>query len=164
MGHVSSAEISLEPNPTSVGRARRWLSEKLEDWGLEDIDHDMSVVASELVTNGVLHARTDLLLRLSYDGTLRLEVCDGSPAMPAPRAHAKSSTTGRGLQLVAALSTGWGYEETPFGKIVWAEFSDARRRAGAPSTESRADAGKISRLEHARTFSHSSRLLKRAEG
>jgi anti-sigma regulatory factor (Ser/Thr protein kinase) len=124
MTSVRSAEIMLDPHPSSVGRARRWLSRQLEEWGLEDLDYDVSVVLSELVTNAVLHARTQIELRVTYSDLLRLEVCDTSARMPSPRGHAISTTTGRGLHLVAALASSWGYEPTPAGKTVWAEFTD----------------------------------------
>lgn len=131
MTYVRSAEIMLEPHPSSVGRARRWLSRQLEEWDLEDLDYDVSVVLSELVTNAVLHAKTQIELTITYrEGALRLEVCDASTVMPAPRGHVASSTTGRGLHLVAALATSWGYEPRETGKSVWAEFDDAGRERG----------------------------------
>jgi anti-sigma regulatory factor (Ser/Thr protein kinase) len=133
MTDVRSAEIMLDPHPSSVGRARRWLSRELEEWGLEDFDYDASVVLSELVTNAVLHARSEIELRLVYDDVLRLEVCDASDTMPVPRGHASSTTTGRGLHLVAALASSWGYEPRGAGKCVWAEFAEV---AGSPRSRS----------------------------
>ncbi len=129
MNDVRSAEIMLDPHPASVGRARRWISRQLEQWGLEDLDYDVSVVLSELVTNAVLHARSQIELHVTESGdTVRLEVCDSSDAMPAPRGHASSSTTGRGLHLVSALASSWGWEPRPRGKVVWAEFDAAPRK------------------------------------
>lgn len=122
------AEIMLDPHPASVGRARRWLSSQLEEWGLEDLDYDASVVLSELVTNAVLHARTQIDLKLSHGQVLRLEVCDSSDTLPTPRGPHPSSTTGRGLHLVAALSSAWGFEQSTSGKMVWAEFGTAEAR------------------------------------
>lgn len=120
---MASSEVVLQPHPASVGRARKWISERLEEWDLEELDHDMSVVVSELVTNAVLHAHTDIRLRLANEpSNIRLEVCDESPLLPLTRVHARGATTGRGLQLVAALSSSWGYEALPTGKRVWAEF------------------------------------------
>ncbi len=123
MNVVRSAEIQLDPHPASVGRARRWLSRQLEAWDLEDLDYDTSVVVSELVTNAVLHAHTRVTVTATYDRSLRLEVSDSASAMPIPRGS-PSSTTGRGLHLVAALATAWGYETQATGKVVWAEFAD----------------------------------------
>jgi anti-sigma regulatory factor (Ser/Thr protein kinase) len=135
---VRSAEITLDAHPSSVGRARRWLSRQLEEWALEGLDYDVSVVLSELVTNAVLHARTEIELKLLYDGDLRIEVSDASTTMPAPRGLASSTSTGRGLHLVAAMATSWGYEPRGAGKSVWAVFADvgsSRGKGGGPGTE-----------------------------
>ena len=121
---VDSSEIALDPRPASVGRARHWLSRQLDEWGIEHLDYDASMVVSELVTNAVLHARTELVVRLQLGTTLRVEVCDSSQVMPSPRTHGSAATTGRGLHLVAALATSWGCDRTPTGKVVWAEFAD----------------------------------------
>ncbi len=141
MSVVNSAEVMLAPEPASVGRARRWLSKKLEEWGLEDLDYDMSVVLSELVTNAILHARTPVMLRLVRGETVRIEVTDSSPLLPSLRSHGVRNTTGRGLHLVAALSNSWGSEVTAAGKVVWAEFPDVsgaeaegEERAGGQSS------------------------------
>lgn len=130
MNVVRTAEIMLDPHPASVGRARRWLSRQLEEWDLEDLDYDASVVLSELVTNAVLHARTQIELKVSHDQVLRLEVCDSSDTLPSPRGHGATNSTGRGLHLVAALASSWGYEPSQSGKMVWAEFSDAGIQTG----------------------------------
>ncbi len=135
MNLVNSAELTLEPQPASVSRARRWLSERLEQWGLEDLDYDMSVVLSELVTNSVLHAKTSIVIRVSRTATIRLEVSDSSPALPNVRTHGLSNTTGRGLYLVAALANAWGCDENKSGKTVWAEFSESSGRGGDPEGE-----------------------------
>ncbi|MHB8246896.1 MAG: ATP-binding protein [Acidimicrobiales bacterium] len=121
---MRSAEIMLPPHPASVGRARRWLSHQLDEWGLDDLDYDASVVLSELVTNAILHARTEIELKATHADVLRLEVCDSSATLPIPRGHAATTTTGRGLHLVAALASSWGYEPHGGGKTVWAEFAD----------------------------------------
>lgn len=126
----------LDPHPASVGRARRWLSQQLEEWGLEDLDYDASVVLSELVTNAVLHAKTQIDLKLSHGQTLRLEVCDSSATLPAPRGPHPSSTTGRGLHLVAALTSAWGFESSSNGKVVWAEFGPSESSEEGDETSS----------------------------
>ena len=138
MSIVRTAEIMLDPHPASVGRARRWLSSQLEEWGLEDLDYDASVVLSELVTNSLLHAKTQIELKLSHGQVLRLEVCDSSETLPALRGPTESSTTGRGLHLVAALTTAWGFESVSGGKTVWAEFGgdDDGETEDAPSKRS----------------------------
>lgn len=115
----------LPARPASVGAARRWLADTLASWDLLGVDYDISVVLSELVTNAVLHAGTDLTVRASYeDGAVHLEVEDSSPALPIARSRSPSATTGRGLLLVEALTSSWGCQRIGTGKVVWAEFND----------------------------------------
>lgn len=123
MAAVPEASIELSSRPASVGLARRWLAETFELWDLLGMDYDVSVVLSELVTNAILHARTPVLVRVGYDGSVvRLEVEDGSPESPVARRPSARATTGRGLLLVGSLSTAWGCSLTGGGKVVWAEF------------------------------------------
>jgi two-component sensor histidine kinase len=82
------------------------------------------VLVDELVTNAVLHARTDSELVATVDGHLaRVQVRDESVRMPAPRFYATNSATGRGLHLIEALARRWGVDEVPGGKIVWFELA-----------------------------------------
>jgi anti-sigma regulatory factor (Ser/Thr protein kinase) len=82
-----------------------------------------ALLASELVTNAVQHARTSLTLSVSTsrDG-VRLEVSDGSTRMPVLR-DAPTGNNGRGLVLVDRLAHSWGAEPRPDGKIVWLELT-----------------------------------------
>lgn len=141
MNAVNSAEVILDPEPASVGRARRWLSAQLEEWGLEDLDYDLNVVMSELVTNSVLHARTPITLRVIRGASVRLEIEDTSPVMPSLRTHGATNTTGRGLHLVSALAASWGCSPLPGGKVVWAEFPNPPGRNSATSGEEEPAAG-----------------------
>jgi anti-sigma regulatory factor (Ser/Thr protein kinase) len=79
------------------------------------------LLADELVTNAVVHARTDVALRLELRGRrLHLAVEDGSPRLlrvvdPDPQGEG-----GRGLRLVEHLSRAWGVRNPPEGgKVVW---------------------------------------------
>jgi GAF domain-containing protein len=106
---------------------------------------DARVVLSELMSNGVLHARTEMRVVISRRGKgLRLEVHDDSPAplLPPPTLvegavslldeplqlelmgpRFPPAATGRGLAIVSALASAWGwYPEPGGGKIVWAEL------------------------------------------
>jgi hypothetical protein len=80
-------------------------------------------VVSELVTNAVLHARTDVVLSLELrPGVARIGVRDGSLATLAIRNYSAEAITGRGLGVVEALSRAWGAVADRDGKLVWAEF------------------------------------------
>jgi serine phosphatase RsbU (regulator of sigma subunit)/GAF domain-containing protein/anti-sigma regulatory factor (Ser/Thr protein kinase) len=117
-------ELVLLPVPASVGQARRAARAALRAWGTpEDLEGDALVVVSELVTNAVLHARSDITLRLSLRGShLRVEVGDADPSLPELRPYGPEAGTGRGLALVAAATDRWGAEPAAEGKVVWAEL------------------------------------------
>jgi anti-sigma regulatory factor (Ser/Thr protein kinase) len=84
----------------------------------------LQVLVDELVTNAVLHARTDAELVATVDGHVaRVQVRDASTHLPAPRFYATNSATGRGLHLIEALARRWGVDEVPGGKIVWFELA-----------------------------------------
>ena len=80
------------------------------------------LLTSEVVTNAVLHARTEAQLTvLVTTAAVRVEVADGEPRRPVPRVAAVDDTSGRGMQLVDALSSRWGVDPTADGKLVWFE-------------------------------------------
>jgi anti-sigma regulatory factor (Ser/Thr protein kinase) len=83
----------------------------------------LEMAVSELVTNAVLHARTDFVVTLArLDGAVRVEVTDASTVLPRQRQVDSSSVTGRGLTIVASVADRWGYEPTATGKTVWFEM------------------------------------------
>ena len=114
-----------------MGRARRFATRTLASWGAEQLEDDVRVVASELATNALLHARTDFTLGLALDGDrLRLTLADGSALQPRMRRFdSTESTTGRGLRMVAELAQAWGVEKDGVGKAVWCEFQVASASA-----------------------------------
>jgi hypothetical protein len=81
-------------------------------------------VATELATNAVLHAGTDYTVALSLDaaGTLTIEVGDSSPLVPILRRYDDEATTGRGVALIAELTSSWQVERTAGGKVVRCEL------------------------------------------
>jgi anti-anti-sigma regulatory factor/anti-sigma regulatory factor (Ser/Thr protein kinase) len=119
-------ELVLAPIRTSPAVARAFVREVLGYWQLALPDNTLVdravLVASELVTNAVIHARTELRLRLELRGDLlHLAVRDGNPwmlrlvAIPDPEAEG-----GRGLWLVDQLARAWGVNRHPDGgKVIW---------------------------------------------
>ncbi|HEY0134205.1 MAG TPA: ATP-binding protein [Nannocystis sp.] len=110
------------PEPVSARAARRFLRDFLKRCGRIDLADDAELALSEVVTNAVLHAHTpiDVALSLDRDGALRAEVFDRNPSLPAQRHYAEQATTGRGMQLIAALTAECGVEAgDPDGKVVW---------------------------------------------
>jgi anti-sigma regulatory factor (Ser/Thr protein kinase) len=113
-------EVRLPPHPASVGRARRFVHDELAALGVPDPGASAELVVSELVTNAVVHAGTDITLRVRPDdGGARVEVVDGSTVMPGLRIADSRSHSGRGLVLVEHFAREWGVERLAGGKIVW---------------------------------------------
>jgi anti-sigma regulatory factor (Ser/Thr protein kinase) len=128
---VVSADLTLRPEPSSVRTARRYVATSLEAAGLGEVADAAELLASELVTNAILHARTPLCVSVAFHGdVVRISVSDDSPRAPRPRRHSVDSGTGRGLVLVERLAARWGVEPTEQGKVVWFE----RPRDGADRT------------------------------
>jgi serine/threonine-protein kinase RsbW len=90
-------------------------------------------LVTELVSNGVRHARTRLELVLTLDGPcLRIAVTDGDPNPPVPKlavSHPPDlSIGGWGLALVESLSSEWGTDiDDARGKTVWFEIDTTQR-------------------------------------
>ena len=117
-------------DPRGVRTARRAAAGVFVGWGLyAGLSDDVCLVVSELITNAVVHGRSDAVLRVQREmDNVRVEVFDEDTRLPVPTAPDRQSLTGRGLVLVASLATLWGAERTGTGKIVWAEFKAAERR------------------------------------
>ncbi|MDX6228290.1 MAG: hypothetical protein QOI76_1680 [Frankiales bacterium] len=124
-GHPADLVRSLPPLPESVQAARRLVRANLESLEIdEDLVDTAGLLVSELVTNAVLHARTDIGLAVQVrSAVLRVEVSDASARVPSPRHYAPTAATGRGLALVEALSDEFGMRVTDVGKIVWFTLS-----------------------------------------
>jgi anti-sigma regulatory factor (Ser/Thr protein kinase) len=117
-------EWSLPAEPQSAGRARRYVCEALTDLRYADVVDVAELLVSELVTNALLHAGTDVRLRVIPDvERVRIEVADRSPIPVVLRRARGTATTGRGLALVDALAAHWGSRIEPDGKIVWFELA-----------------------------------------
>ena len=104
--------------------ARRFVTEALLAWGRADLVDDAAVVATELATNAVVHARTGFTVTVSRrpDGSVRLAVRDDSVVPPLPRLAGLYDGSGRGLRLVEAIAGGWTADLLPGGKVVWAQL------------------------------------------
>ncbi|WP_406723686.1 SpoIIE family protein phosphatase [Streptomyces sp. GD-15H] len=116
---VASWELPVDP--TLVAQARTLTEAQLADWNLEPLAFTTELIVSELVTNAIRHARGPIALRLIHTASLICEVSDGSLSAPHLRLARNSDEGGRGLFLVAQLSTRWGTRYTTDGKTIWAE-------------------------------------------
>jgi PAS domain S-box-containing protein len=122
-------------HPSTVGAARRLVrrvvTEAGLDRGLDRLLDDAELVVSELVTNAVVHAGTDVEVgAVLREGILRIEVADGSLHLPAPRLYTELTGTGRGLRLVEQIVLRWGVRVEHAVKVVWCDLAATGRPAG----------------------------------
>jgi anti-sigma regulatory factor (Ser/Thr protein kinase) len=138
---LQTATCVLSGHARSVRSARDFTVATLRRWCTAHSSQDITVVVSELVTNALRHALPKpfatgppgqvRLGLLEYGPWLLCAVADPSQATPVPRPSGSLAETGRGLQMICALSDLWGYTEPgDTGKIVWAMFTVRR---AAPS-------------------------------
>jgi anti-sigma regulatory factor (Ser/Thr protein kinase) len=83
------------------------------------------LLANELVTNAVVHAGTDIRLRLELRGDrLHIAVRDDNPRLLRLVVPDWQAEGGRGLWLVEQLARAWGVTPHPDGgKVVWCVLS-----------------------------------------
>ncbi|MFE2262826.1 SpoIIE family protein phosphatase [Streptomyces griseosporeus] len=144
---------TLPGGSLAPGTARDLVRGALREWAelgppgarhlTDRLVEDAILVVSELVTNAVVHAGTDvgLLCRLEPAGHVVVEVSDQHPAhaprddeavRAAPAVPAYDTPEyGRGLRLVATLAESWGITYRRGAKTVWARLpADETRTAG----------------------------------
>ncbi|MEV0193855.1 SpoIIE family protein phosphatase [Kitasatospora purpeofusca] len=118
---ADTAGWTLEADPSGVGRVREAATAQLRQWGLEELEFTTELVLSELVTNAIRYAGGPVGVRLIRAERLTCEVSDPSATQPRMRRARLTDEGGRGLYLVAQLTTRWGSRYTRRGKTIWAE-------------------------------------------
>ncbi|MFI9219401.1 SpoIIE family protein phosphatase [Streptomyces werraensis] len=105
--------------------ARAFVDDRLASWGLSELSDSLQLIASEVVTNALIHAGSDVDVRLrAFDDHVRLEVRDSrsNPPVPSPLALSEEDNAdaehGRGLLIVDALGGAWNSFPNGRGKNV----------------------------------------------
>lgn len=120
--HIAAA-ATFEPTPRIAAQARSFVGARLAEWGLHATTDPAQLVASELVTNAVLHGVGDVTLRLRHiDSTVVIDVSDHGTAIPRVFTAGPDEECHRGLAIVEAVAEGWGTRPLIDGKVVWAEI------------------------------------------
>jgi anti-anti-sigma factor len=131
-------ELPLAPSATAPATARRFIGDTCRQWRLdaaedptdrlaqpwvEELVDRAVLVASELVTNAVVHSQGPLRLRLElHQERLHLAVYDQSPRLLALATEPGDldAEGGRGLLIVDQLASTWGVRHAPGGgKAIW---------------------------------------------
>jgi serine phosphatase RsbU (regulator of sigma subunit) len=114
---------SFPPIQTSPALSRQFVARTLTGWAADELVDEAVLLASELVTNAVVHAGTniDVTCLLLSEG-VQVEVTDHYPVRPLPPPPGKvpeNNEGGRGLQLLTLLSQAWGVDYTAANKRTW---------------------------------------------
>jgi len=121
---LGEASQRFEQDAQTPRAARRFVTQALTGYDDEgDLTDTVTLLVSELVTNAVLHAGSDVEVMVRLTATAaRIEVTDDSAEAIAPRDATSDEDSGRGLALVGSLAQRWGVRPTPAGgKTVWFE-------------------------------------------
>ncbi|MBN1171507.1 MAG: ATP-binding protein, partial [Micromonosporaceae bacterium] len=143
--------LRLPAAQSSPAAARAVVSEAVHEVGLTSVLDEAMLLTTELVTNGVVHARTELEIDLvatrdaisvmvldHHCGPLSLAGWDAQqPGTGAGGTPAQLRERGRGLLLVDRLADRWGTLHHSGGKGVWFRLagpdSDAPAQGMTPS-------------------------------
>jgi serine/threonine-protein kinase RsbW len=129
--------------PPSVREARRFVAELLAGCPARDT---LVTCVSEFCANAIAHTASGdggvftVEVDRPRDGVARVAVTDGGGAsVPTPGALDLMAEGGRGLAMVAACTSRWGFTDVCHGRTVWAEscwpvgVPSPRRRGLTPS-------------------------------
>jgi hypothetical protein len=128
------ARLELAALPSVVPQARHYIRDTLAAWGLNRVSDDIELIACELLNNAIsactalpapasaeLSSPVSVGLLVAVDrDRLIVTVRDASAEGPVRPDRDDNAVTGRGLAIVEALSSTWGWEPAPPGKVVWA--------------------------------------------
>ncbi|WSQ15131.1 ATP-binding protein [Streptomyces sp. NBC_01231] len=131
---ISAAEFaarSFSANPAGLQHARHFARKVLNEWGLTAYTDDAVIIVGELIANAARHALEpdshDETADTAWLGLVRRQqavicaVADPSPCAPTLQHPGQLSESGRGLQIIEALSDSWGCSQPQSsGKMVWA--------------------------------------------
>ena len=112
-----------------IAGAREELRAIMHDWAVPDQADATVLLATELLTNVLVHTDQSAALVATMSGQadhrrLRLEVADGSDEQAHRRSPGEMASSGRGLILLELLSDRWGMEPRGEGKCIWFELDE----------------------------------------
>jgi anti-sigma regulatory factor (Ser/Thr protein kinase) len=130
--------VELQALPSRISQVRRIVSAQLRHWHLHPLIDAAALGVTELLANVHRHARPDRVCTVDLElraGRLTVSVRDHDPRVPVLRPEEDLwATSGRGLDLVAAVSDSWGVRpEGASGKAVWFSLAAPSPAVGPPA-------------------------------
>jgi anti-sigma regulatory factor (Ser/Thr protein kinase) len=116
----ATESLLLAPDARAPSASRRFVAAALARWELADLTDTAVLLTSELVTNAIVHAQTEVAVTIRREnrGGVTISVHDGSSIQPRRSAHAEDATTGRGLAILEQLAASWEVIRQGAGKTV----------------------------------------------
>jgi anti-sigma regulatory factor (Ser/Thr protein kinase) len=107
-----------------ISSARAAAADTLIAWGMPGLVDDAELVASELLTNGLIASGETVIMNLTRERKgVVIAVWDSCPRLPVVRCPGHLAEIGRGLHIVSALSSEHGCDRADSGgKVVWARL------------------------------------------
>jgi anti-sigma regulatory factor (Ser/Thr protein kinase) len=128
-------ELRFPPDPASVRRAREAVASALDRRVSAEVERDVVLLVSEVVTTSVRHAtpeaRGDIGILVSIrDDRIRVDVSDGGPGFDPQVRPSREGPSGWGLYPLDYLADRWGIRDG--SNALWFEF-DAERSPRVPA-------------------------------
>jgi anti-sigma regulatory factor (Ser/Thr protein kinase) len=117
----------------SVTAARHFVREVLRGQPKE-VAELAELMASELATNSVRHARSQFQISIRLGQDIRIEVRDNGSGDPQMLSPGPQDPSGRGLLIVESMSEDWGVRRSDAAKTVW--FTLPRRQTSGATRAS----------------------------
>lgn len=129
-------ELRFPPAPASVRHAREAVASALEGRVSAEVERDVVLLVSEVVTTSLRHATPeavgDIAVLVSIqDDRIRVEVSDGGPGFDPQVRPSREGPSGWGLYLVDYLADRWGITRDGSNGL-WFEF-DLERSPRVPA-------------------------------
>ena len=138
--------------PASVPEARRFVDDLLAGCPARET---LVTCVSELCANAIAHTTSGqggiflVEVDCSRAGVARVAVTDqGGASVPVKGGCDLMAEGGRGLAMVAACTSRWGFADVPSGRVVWAEAAwpvgmPSPKRKAAPLSWRQPDPGNL---------------------
>lgn len=133
MVNGSRRTMMFECDMRAAHRARRFVSEALQEWGMEPLTPNAELLVSELVSNAVKFSNCVWFkVEVGADAErVVIGVWDPAPEL-VPQTDAERPDGPRfGLRLIDTLAERWGVEPAPPGKWVWLTLNQGEAFAAA---------------------------------
>ena len=129
-------ELRFPPAPASVRRAREAVASALDGSVSAEVERDVVLLVSEVVTTSLRHARSEArgdigVLVSIRDDRIRVEVSDGGPGFDPQVRPSRDGPSGWGLYIVDYLADRWGITRDG-SNALWFEF-DVERSPRVPA-------------------------------